>query len=153
MTTDLEGRITNERLGHVCLIGLDRPKKMNAFTPKMLDELAQAYTDFEGDPDARVAVLFAHGSNFTGGLDLPKVAPRLRETGSAFLPGSVDPLDLFSPHRTKPIVVAVRGYCYTIGIELMLAADIVIAGAETRFRQHEVARGIMAGGVRAGSNG
>jgi enoyl-CoA hydratase/carnithine racemase len=144
--SDLDGRITTERRGHLLLIGLDRPKKMNAFTPKMLDELATAYTEFENDPDARAAVLFARGSNFTGGLDLPTVAPRLRETGSAFLPGTIDPLDLYPPYRTKPIVVAVRGYCYTIGIELMLAADIVVAGAETRFRQHEVARGIMAGG-------
>ena len=145
-TPDLDGRITAERRGHLHLIGLDRPKKMNAFTPKMLDELATAYTEFENDPDARAAVLFAHGSNFTGGLDLPKVAPRLRETGSAFVPGTIDPLDLYPPYRTKPVVVAVRGFCYTIGIELMLAADIVVAGAETRFRQHEVARGIMAGG-------
>jgi enoyl-CoA hydratase/carnithine racemase len=112
----------------------------------MLDELAAAYSAFEDDADARAAVLFAHGNNFTAGLDLPKVAPRLRETGSAFLPGTVDPLDIVPPHRTKPVVVAVRGYCYTIGIELMLAADIVVAGAETRFRQHEVGRGIMAGG-------
>jgi enoyl-CoA hydratase/carnithine racemase len=62
------------------------------------------------------------------------------------LSGFVDPLDLYPPHRTKPVVAAVRGYCYTLGIELMLATDIVVAGAETRFRQHEVARGIMAGG-------
>ena len=144
--SDLDGQITAERQGHVHLIGLDRPKKINAFTPKMLDELSAAYTEFENDPDARVAVLFAHGGNFTAGLDLPKVAPRLRETGSAFLSGMIDPLDLYPPYRSKPIVVAVRGYCYTIGIELMLAADIVVAGAETRFRQHEVARGIMAGG-------
>jgi enoyl-CoA hydratase/carnithine racemase len=145
-TPDLDGRIAAERQGHLHLIGLDRPKKLNAFTPRMLDELAAAYTAFEADPDARAAVLFAHGANFTAGLDLAKVAPQLRETGSAFRPRSVDPLDLFPPHRTKPVVVAVRGYCYTIGIKLMLAADIVVAGAETRFRQHEVARGIMAGG-------
>jgi enoyl-CoA hydratase len=144
--SDSDGRITVERRDGLYFIGLDRPRKMNAFTPKMLDELAAAYTAFEDDAAARVAILFAHGNNFTGGLDLPKVASRLRATGSAFLPGMVDPLDLYPPYRTKPVVVAVRGYCYTLGIELMLAADIVVAGAETRFRQHEVARGIMAGG-------
>jgi enoyl-CoA hydratase len=144
--SELDGRITTERRGHLQLIGIDRPKKINAFTPKMLDELSAAYTGFENDSGARAAVLFAHGDNFTAGLDLAKVAPRLRETGSAFLTGAIDPLDLYPPYRSKPIVVAVRGYCYTIGIELMLAADIVVAGAETRFRQHEVTRGIMAGG-------
>jgi enoyl-CoA hydratase/carnithine racemase len=146
MTNLDDGRITSERKGHLHLIGLDRPRKLNAFTPKMLDELAAAYTAFENDRDARAAVLLAHGGNFTSGLDLPKVAPRLREGGGVFPPGLVDPMDLRPPHRTKPVVAAVRGYCYTIGIELMLAADIVVAGAETRLRQYEVARGIMAGG-------
>lgn len=143
---DPDGRITTERRGFLFLIGLDRPRKLNAFSLKMLDELAAAYTEFENDPGLRVAVLFAHGNNFTAGLDLAQVAPRLQKDGRTFLPGVVDPLDLFPPLRTKPVVAAVRGYCYTIGIELMLAADIVVAGAETRFRQHEVTRGIMAGG-------
>jgi enoyl-CoA hydratase/carnithine racemase len=146
VTTDNEGQITVERRAHLHLFGLDRPRKLNAFTPKMLDELSAAYTAFEADPEGRAAVLFAHGDTFTAGLDLPKVAPRLAEGKGTFLSGPIDPLDLYPPHRTKPVVVAVRGYCYTLGIELMLAADIVVAGAETRFRQHEGTRGIMAGG-------
>jgi hypothetical protein len=117
--SDADGRITTDRHGHLFLIGIDRPKKLNAFTPKMLDELSAAYTDFERDSGARAAVLFAHGRNFTAGLDLPKVAPRLSATGGAFLSGFVDPLDLYPPHRTKPVVAAVRGYCYTLGIEKM----------------------------------
>ena len=144
--TDEDGRITYEEDGYVRLIGLNRPAKYNGFTPKMLRELAQAYTDFENDPDARAAVLFAHGANFTAGLDLPKVSPLMKETGGVFPKDLVDPMDLSPPLRSKPLVTAVRGYCYTIGIELMLAGDIVVAGAETRFRQHEGARGVMAAG-------
>lgn len=70
-----DGRITTELQGHVFLIGIDRPAKLNGFTPKMLLELAAAYTDFEQTETARAAVLFAHGDNFSAGLDLPKVAP------------------------------------------------------------------------------
>jgi enoyl-CoA hydratase/carnithine racemase len=144
--SETDGQITTEKRGHVFLIGIDRPAKLNGFTPKMLLELATAYTDFENDDEARVAVLFAHGDHFTAGLDLPKVAPVMRKQGHVFPPELIDPMDMEPPLRTKPVVVAVRGYCYTIGIELMLAADIVVAGAETRFRQHEGARGVMAGG-------
>ncbi len=143
---DPDGRITTEIRNHLHLIGLDRPAKLNGFTPKMLQELAEAYTAFEADPDARAAVLFAHGDNFTAGLDLPKVSPLMKESGGVFPEGLIDPMDMRPPQRTKPIVSAVRGYCYTIGIELMLATDIVVAGAETRFRQHEGARGVMAAG-------
>jgi len=146
LTNESDGRITYAADGNVRLIGLDRPAKYNGFTPKMLVELAQAYTDFENDPDARAAVLFAHGDHFTAGLDLPKVSPFMKETGGVFPEELIDPMDLYPPLRSKPVVSAVRGYCYTIGIELMLAGDIVVAGAETRFRQHEGARGVMAAG-------
>ena len=41
------------------------------------------------------------------------------------------------------MVFAVQGICYTLGIELMLAADVVIAAADCRFAQLEVRRGLM----------
>ena len=43
---------------------------------------------------------------------------------------------------SKPIVMAVQGICFTIGIELMLAADIRIASEGSRFGQIEVRRGL-----------
>ena len=48
-----------------------------------------------------------------------------------------------SPVRTKPVVCAVQGICFTLGIELMLSTDIVIAADTCRFAQIEVKRGIM----------
>lgn len=138
-----EGRITTETKGNVFLIGLDRPTKLNGFTTAMLDQLAEAYTEFEERDRYRCAVLFAHGDHFTAGLDLPRVAHRFKEGHGLFSAGLVDPVDIRPPRRTKPIVTAVRGYCLTLGIELMLANDIVVAGAETVFSQLEVGRGIM----------
>jgi enoyl-CoA hydratase/carnithine racemase len=58
----------------------------------------------------------------------------------------VDPLGLRPPWRRKPLVAAVQGTCLTIGIELMLAADIVVAAEDCRFAQLEVRRGLMAAG-------
>jgi enoyl-CoA hydratase len=138
-----EGRITTEAKGNVFLIGLDRASKLNGFTMTMLDQLAEAYTEFEERDRYRCAVLFAHGDHFTAGLDLPKVAPRFTEGLGLFPPGLVDPVDIRPPRRTKPVVTAVRGYCFTLGIELMLANDVVVAGEETVFSQLEVGRGIM----------
>ena len=83
-----DGRITTERLDHVLAIGIDRPKKLNGFSPKMLVELAEAFTALERDEDAWVGVLFAHGAHFTAGLELDKVAPLMRERGSVFPVGS-----------------------------------------------------------------
>ena len=44
---------------------------------------------------------------------------------------------------SKPVIVAAQGYCYTIGIELMLASDINLCASNTRFAQMEVQRGIF----------
>jgi enoyl-CoA hydratase/carnithine racemase len=141
-----DGRITTERLDHVLAIGIDRPRKLNGFSPKMLVELAEAFTALERDADAWVGVLFAHGAHFTAGLELDKVAPVMRERGSVSPVGAVDPLSLRPPIRTKPLVCAVQGICFTLGIELMLAADIVVAADDCRFAQIEVKRGIMPAG-------
>lgn len=138
-----DGRIVTQRDGHIFLIGIDRPKKLNGFSPKMLVEIAEAFTAFENDPDAWVGVLYAEGKNFTAGLELDKVAPVMRERGSVTPTGLVDPLSLKPPLRTKPVVCAVQGICFTLGIELMLAADIVVAADDCRFAQIEIKRGII----------
>lgn len=136
-------RITFERDGHVARIGLSRPEKRNAFDLKMLRELAQAYTDYEADAELRCAVLFAHGDHFTAGLQLDEVGPSFAEGGAFFPEGLVDPLGLAGRRRTKPVVIAVQGYCLTIGIELILASDICLAADTTKFGQIEIKRGIL----------
>lgn len=138
-----EGRITTELQDGLFLIGIDRPAKLNGFTPVMLRGMAQAYTRYEKEPEARCAVVFAEGANFTAGLDLPKVAPYLGSNTLLVEAGEIDPFGSRAPYRTKPVVFAVHGICFTLGIEMMLAADIVIAASDTRFAQVEVKRGLV----------
>ena len=138
-----DGSITTAQRDGLFLIGIDRPAKLNGFTPVMLRGLAQAYTAFEREPRARCAVVFAEGPHFTAGLDLPKVAPHLGGNTLLVEEGEIDPFGLRPPFRGKPVVVAVQGICFTLGVELMLAADIVIASSDTRFAQLEVKRGLL----------
>ncbi|MGQ3028822.1 MAG: crotonase/enoyl-CoA hydratase family protein [Ferrovibrionaceae bacterium] len=142
MTTP-HGRVYLERYGEVAEIIIDRPAKLNGFTPQMLGDIARAYTEYEHDPGLRCAVLAAAGPHFTAGLDLPAMAPVMAENGLLIPDGMVDPLMTRPPFRTKPVVAAVKGITYTIGMELMLAADIVIAADDCRFSQLEVKRGLM----------
>ncbi len=135
--------LTTESRGHIFAIGLNRPDKRNAFNLVMLSELARAYTEFEEDESLRCAVLFGHGAHFTAGLDLAEVGPAVASGTELFPQTAVDPLDLFGRRRSKPVVAAVRGWCLTIGIELLLACDVRVAADDTRFRQMEVSRGIM----------
>jgi enoyl-CoA hydratase len=138
-----EKRITTERHGHVLLIGLDRPAKRNAFDPAMLRALGEAYGELDRDDELRCGVLFAHGDHFTGGLDLPQFVGTFSQGSVQQLhAGELDPLGLQGPRLSKPVVCAVQGYCWTIGIELLLATDIRIAASNTRFAQIEIKRGI-----------
>ena len=144
-----EGCIDTQVIGHVLLIGINRPAKRNGWTPPMFRQLAEAYTRLDDDPQLRVGVLHAFGDHFTAGLDLPAVSAYMQRGEKAIPEGLVEPHDYGLPgyrRRTKPMVVAVKGICFTVGIELMLGADIVVAADNCRFSQMEVQRGIMATG-------
>jgi len=133
--------VTLERDGHVLVMGLNRPSKRNAFTTAMLADLSRAYGLLESDESLRAGVLFAHGDHFTAGLDLVDVGPNIASGELEFPDDGRDPWRLDGPW-TKPVVAAAHGWCMTLGIELLLAADIRVAAAGTRFSQLEVRRGI-----------
>lgn len=133
--------VTVERDGHILLMGLNRPAKRNAFTRQMLSELSTAYGLLESDDTLRCGVLFAHGDHFTGGLDMLDVGAELASGTFDAPEGGRDPWRLDGPW-SKPVVAAAQGWVMTLGIELLLAADIRVAAQDTRFAQYEIRRGI-----------
>jgi len=139
-----DGRITTRKEGAIFIITIDRPAKLNGFSAIMLDELGFAFTTMESDPEVRCGLLCAEGKNFSAGLELSAVSHYFAEGRPLFPKDDVDPVNLRGRLRSKPLVAAVKGICFTIGIELMLAADVVVAASDCRFAQLEVKRGIMA---------
>ena len=135
------GQIRLERRGHVLLMGLDRVAKRNAVDLAMWDALCRAYGELDRDDELRVGVLHALGDHFTGGIDLPQWAPMFAKGRFAMPEGGIDPFGLTSRVR-KPIVTAIQGICFTIGIELLLATDVRVAARSARFAQIEIKRGI-----------
>lgn len=140
---DHQGKVSREVRDNIMLIGLDRATKRNAFDSYMIHDLSVALTEYEDGEDLRCAVIFAHGEHFTAGLDLVELQPKLASGVFHFNPNEINPWGTSSRKRTKPVIVAVQGYCYTAGIELMLNADLVIAQENTQFAQMEVQRGIL----------
>jgi len=135
-----EGRVRSERHEHILKFIIDNPAKKNAFVPQMMAQLAAAMTELDRDPDLWVGVLCAEGDHFTAGLDMPKFfGPDARP--STIPEDHIDPFGLRNQCR-KPVVTAVQGICFTIGIEMALAGDIVVAAGGSRFCQMEARRGI-----------
>lgn len=137
-------KISVEDKGHVLLIGINRPDKMNAFDLDMYMQLAEALGKLHATRELRCGMVFAHGKHFSSGLDLAKWVEVFSSGSFPDLPeGSCDPLGLDQSKRVgKPLVMAIQGICYTIGLELMLATDIRIAASDARFGQIEIKRGI-----------
>ena len=138
-----QGKVSREIRGSLFLIGLDRAEKRNAFDSHLIHDLSLALTEYEDHPKLRCAVIFAHGDHFTAGLDLVELQPKLQSGVFDFEDTQINPWGTSGRQRKKPVIVAVQGYCYTAGIELMLNADIVIAQDNSQFAQMEVQRGIL----------
>ena len=138
-------RITLDRDGHLLLIGVNRPEKRNALDLAATEQLAAAYERLADNGELRVGVLYAHGDHFSAGLDLAEVGPAVAARGPAALAGGgrFDPFGVWGQPVPKPVVMAVQGIAFTLSIELALASDIVVAADDVRFRQLEIARGIL----------
>lgn len=125
---------------HVCVISIDNTGKKNALTPELMQQLSDHLTRFDDDDSLWVAVLDPAGEHTTAGLDMPKFfGPGA--TAKPLPPERVDPFGLKRRVR-KPLISVVHGITYTVGIEMMLASDIVIAADTARFAQLEARRGI-----------
>ena len=137
--------VTVERDGHVLLIGVNRPAQRNAFDLAVIEALGAAYETLGTDQELRAGVLFGHGDHFSAGLDLAQVGPAVAQDGPGALGGShrFDPFGVWRDPVPKPVVLALNGIAYTLSIELALAADIVVAADDVRFRQLEIGRGIL----------
>lgn len=136
-----------EKKGHILLIGLNRPDKMNAMNRSMYHEIAAAYYQLEHDEDLRVGLMYAEGDHFTSGLQLDDWAGVFANgKGIESGEGELDPFHITGPGLSKPVVFAAQGICFTCGVEMMLNTDIRIAAKGTRFAQLEVKRGIFACG-------
>ena len=145
-----DGRINRKLIQNIFFIDIDRPKKLNGFTPYMFKEIAKAFTEYENENNALCAIVYTSGKNFCAGMDLKQVSPYLKKGNHNYIhpKGYVDPLGLKNKKRSKPLICAVKGITFTYGLELMLAADIAIAENNTRFAMLEAKRGLlMTGGA------
>ena len=118
----------------VATITIDRPDALNAITPTMLDELNRAVARVAADDSVRVVVLTGRGRAFSAGVDLKALGERPLENGTVG-----DVLDVPARRLTaaladmsKPVVAAVNGFCFTGGLEIALACDIMLVADDAR---------------------
>ncbi len=138
-----EKQVLVEKQGHILFIKLNRPQKYNALSMDMYHALGRAFALLNDDADLRVAVLHAEGKHFTAGVELDQWAETFGSgKGMPTLPDEVDPFGLKGERHRKPVVIAVQGYCYTWGVEILLNTEIRVAARDAKFAMLEVKRGL-----------
>src|SRR3954464_10705233 len=109
------GQVSTEVVDdRILVMTVDRIEKKNAFTPKISRELATAYTRLDEDPELFVGVLTFAGDHTTAGLEMPLFFGPDADPGPPT--ETVDPFGL-QRRLTKPLVTALQGITFTIGIE------------------------------------
>jgi len=124
----------------IAQIILDRPRLLNAINSVMIQETTQALKALEADPAVRVIVLSGEGRAFSAGFDLKESAQAGDRTVADWrrvLEIDFEFIMQFWDCR-KPTISAIHGYCIGGGLELALACDIAIAGADAVFGEPEV---------------
>jgi enoyl-CoA hydratase/carnithine racemase len=125
-----------EKDGHVAVVTLNRPERMNALNRNLLHgELPHAFRTAADDPEVRVVVLTGAGEKvFCAGADLKDTAESGRIGNSKEGPyyrGS--PTDFMHAGFDKPVIVAVNGMCLAAGLHFVADADLVIAAEHATF--------------------
>ena len=133
----------------VRVITLNRPQRLNAIVPELLDGLIGALQAADRDAAVRAIVLTGAGRAFCSGDDLKEFASQSKDAAStrAYIERIQDVTRAMVLGDT-PIVGAVRGWAVGGGLEWMINCDFAIAAEGTRFFFPELALGVfVTGGV------
>jgi len=135
--------IIAEAKGRVGLVTLNRPKQMNALSPRLMQELAQALYGFDADDGIGCMVITGSEKAFAAGADIGVMKDwTFQDVYKA------DYITRDWEHVRnirKPVVAAVSGFALGGGCELAMMCDLVIASESAKFGQPEINLGILPG--------
>lgn len=134
--------ILYEKQDGVAMITLNRPQALNAFTPKMNEELQDALKDGDNDKSIRCFLLTGSGRAFCTGQDLKGRTPEQKGSLGQSLRERYNPIILRLRRTEKIALAAVNGVAAGAGCNLALACDLRIASEEAKFIQAFVRVGL-----------
>lgn len=136
-----------EVVDNVAIITLNRPEKLNAFSPAMRRSLRQAFKEVAESDDIRAMILTGAGRGFCSGADVSTQAARFQGAPAVQSRRELlDPIGLFGlivRNLDKPTLAAVNGVAAGAGFSLALACDIRIASERARFTCAFIRRGLV----------
>jgi len=131
--------IRYEVADRVLTLTLDRPDRLNAYTPTMQAELLAAFDRADADDDVRAVIVTGAGRGFCAGADLERGGEtfdwRERETEHEVPRDGGGRLTLRIFRSVKPVIAAINGPAVGVGITMTLPMDVrlVAEGAKIGF--------------------
>jgi 2-(1,2-epoxy-1,2-dihydrophenyl)acetyl-CoA isomerase len=127
----------------IARLTLNRPKRKNAFSPKMATELTAVLGALEADPDVRVLVLRGAEGNFCSGGDLQGDGDDSASgKDTDFLRDYYNPSIMALHHFPRPSIAVVEGVAAGAGVNLAIACDVAYAAEGARFAELFVHRSL-----------
>lgn len=130
----------------VAIVKMNRPDKLNAFSPELQDALIEALTDVKNDKTIRAVIITGEGKSFSAGGDLSTdIAPLADASPSAFNAYVDHNLGIYAivHDMEKPVIAAINGYAVGAGLELAVSCDIRIAADNAKMGEVFVKLGLM----------
>jgi 2-(1,2-epoxy-1,2-dihydrophenyl)acetyl-CoA isomerase len=146
-------QITYDKSEGIATITLNRPERMNAFTPQMLDEWLDALNDAHLDDEVRVVILTGNGRGFCTGADVVRSGEGLSLVDRSrshidnrnFLRDSVQRIPRLVSIMEKPYIAAVNGAAVGAGMDMASMCDMRFAAESARFGMTYVRMGLIPG--------
>jgi len=133
-------RVERDEGGSVATITLDVPDKFNRVSMPARDQLRGVFEELDRDDAVRFVVLTGAGGAFTAGGNIPGFLERSAWHVSRLAD------NVAAPERcTKPVLAALRGFCFGVGLELALACDFRLAAEDVQLGFPEVTIGMIPG--------
>lgn len=147
----MENRVIIEKVGHIAIVKMNRPDKMNALDIDMFDALIEAGESLNEDPTVRAVVIAGEGKAFCAGLDLSMFS---LDGNSAMTATPLEERTHGNCNKWQkavwvwrelqvPVIAAVHGVVFGGGFQIMLGADIKFAEANTKMSIMEMKWGII----------
>lgn len=146
----MSGLVLTEDLGDgVRKVSLNRPDRLNAIMPALLDELVEALAAADRSATVRAILLTGEGRAFCSGDDLKDFADQLQgEAGTRAYVERIQDVTRCIVLGDTPVVGAIRGWAVGGGLEWVINCDFALAAEGTRFFFPEVTWGLfVTGGV------